>query len=676
MELIIDASGSMKHDFPEGSGTSRFQVAKRIFEDVVEKDLPNNLPVSLRVFGHKELVERKKNRCATELVMPRGRYSKRDLVDRIHGLQAQGDTALGHSIADAAKDLAGVSGPKIVLLVTDGYETCKGNPLKAAESLPDDVHLNIVGYAIGKDEHKKDFEKWAAAGNGRYFDAAHPDQLDKAIRHALRPPYRVIDPNGNVVARGVVDGDLVEVPPGEYQIRLALEDDVIEHVKVAAGQLTSYSIRRTRERLEEFKDQGGIWVHTTGAAPRGEAKSMRLPTDWTVELILDASGSMDTKFPEGHSTTRFDVAKEIFQHVIEDDLPEYLPVALRAFGHEEVVDRENDFCATELVLSRERFSKEKLIGTIRGLDAKGKTALAASIEDVGKDLAGVSGPKIVLLVTDGAETCKGNPSRAIQDLVREVEDVHVHIVGYAIENDAHRKQFEKWAEDGHGRYFDAAHRDSLDDALRQAFKIPYKVVNGNGSVYATGFVDGDPVDVPPGEYQIQLALEGDIIEHVKVGPDRLTSYSIRRTRERLEEFEDAVEKPAPSTAPSTAGAGARRCLHEARSSGLPDLLGREGTAALCRNAKMENPVGPIECFAQLWDYRDDLGAFQEQIDREDEPRQLVVAVCQGSVDAGGTTECFLELAFGGNHEEIAEEIAGGAPWRGFVRDIHRICSDR
>jgi Mg-chelatase subunit ChlD len=38
-----------------------------------------------------------------------------------------------------------------------------------------------------------------------------------------------------------------------------------------------------------------------------------------------------------------------------------------------------------------------------------KTPLAAALERVAADLSEVDGPKIVVLVTDGEETCGGNP---------------------------------------------------------------------------------------------------------------------------------------------------------------------------------------------------------------------------------------------------------------------------
>jgi hypothetical protein len=57
-----------------------------------------------------------------------------------------------------------------------------------------------------------------------------------------------------------------------------------------------------------------------------------------------------------------------------------------------------------------------------------KTPLAAALERVAADLIEVDGPKIVVLVTDGEETCGGNPQRAIRELVNHDIDVRVNFV--------------------------------------------------------------------------------------------------------------------------------------------------------------------------------------------------------------------------------------------------------
>ena len=75
--------------------------------------------------------------------------------------------------------------------------------------------------------------------------------------------------------------------------------------------------------------------------------------------------------------------------------------------------------------------------------------------------------KIIVLVTDGQESCKGNPAQAIRDLVAQGLDVHVNIVGFAIDDAKLKAQLQEWAAVGNGQAFDAQGKDDLAAAPRR-----------------------------------------------------------------------------------------------------------------------------------------------------------------------------------------------------------------
>lgn len=58
-----------------------------------------------------------------------------------------------------------------------------------------------------------------------------------------------------------------------------------------------------------------------------------------------------------------------------------------------------------------------------------KTPIARSLELVVQDLATVSGERIVVLITDGEETCDGDPAAVIEALQTSGIDARVNI-GY------------------------------------------------------------------------------------------------------------------------------------------------------------------------------------------------------------------------------------------------------
>jgi hypothetical protein len=136
-----------------------------------------------------------------------------------------------------------------------------------------------------------------------------------------------------------------------------------------------------------------------------------------------------------------------------------------------------------------------------------KTPLGASLEQVANDLAGVEGPKIVVLVTDGEETCEGDPGAAIQSLVAQGIEVQVNIVGFALDDDALRAQVSEWAELGNGTYFDATNAEELDEAIAAAVQAPFRVLDADGNVVATGTVGGNPVELPAGTYTVVVLTD-------------------------------------------------------------------------------------------------------------------------------------------------------------------------
>jgi hypothetical protein len=216
-----------------------------------------------------------------------------------------------------------------------------------------------------------------------------------------------------------------------------------------------------------------------------------------VEIILDASGSMLKRMA---GTRRIDVAKNAIRRTVEESLPDGLPLALRVYGH-----REAGSCRTDLEIPPEPLDKASFLARVASIQAVNlaKTPIADSLSAVASDLSGIEGRKLVVLLTDGEETCDGDPAEAIRALQEAGVDVRVNIVGFAIDDEGLKQEFAEWAEIGGGAYLDAAEAEALGAALDRALQVPFAVVDEAGQTVATGVVGGDPVAVPPGRYSIR-----------------------------------------------------------------------------------------------------------------------------------------------------------------------------
>ncbi|MDX1625674.1 MAG: VWA domain-containing protein, partial [Wenzhouxiangellaceae bacterium] len=232
-----------------------------------------------------------------------------------------------------------------------------------------------------------------------------------------------------------------------------------------------------------------------------------------VEIILDASGSM-LKRMDGQR--RIEIAKQAIRRTVEETLPAGIPVALRVYGH-----REAGVCRTDLEVPLAPLDKAAFLDQVQAVQAinLAKTPIAESLAAVASDLSGASGKRLVILLTDGEETCDGDPAEAIRGLAEAGVDVRVNIVGFAIDDVDLKRQFSDWAELGGGDYLDAGEAGELEQAMRQALRIPFRVTDAAGEIVAEGFVGAGPVEVPPGAYTVVVELaEGDVVEEVDVAP--------------------------------------------------------------------------------------------------------------------------------------------------------------
>lgn len=231
VELILDGSGTMGQLLP--SGQSRWQAARDAVLALTEGQVfPTGLPVALRVYGHIRPLS-----CEMRLEVPLEPFDAalmRDAVEAVAPVLL-GRTPLADALLAAGDDLAGAEGQRTIVLLTDGNETCDGDPEAAIRSLRerDVAVVNIIGFALEEPETLERLTRWAALGGGSFFDPRTADDLREAFRVALQPEFVVIDDDGAIAARGRVNGDPVTVPSGIYRVQVySSPGRVLEGVEV------------------------------------------------------------------------------------------------------------------------------------------------------------------------------------------------------------------------------------------------------------------------------------------------------------------------------------------------------------------------------------------------------------------------------------------------------------
>jgi hypothetical protein len=227
VEIILDTSGSM---LTRERGTRRIDLAKANLAELVTQRLPEGAPVAVRVLGDRTDV------CGTRLVVPLAPLDPAAVLAEVEAIEVhqEADTAIGAAIRAVPDDLAGSTGTRIVLLVTDSEEIwphpdlCGADPGAAIRLLRRrgiDARLNIVGLAVDSRKARNQMRRWASLGDGSFFEARDQRQLARSVQAAVSAPFRVLDGAGNEVASGTVGGTPTEVPPGTYSV-VVLTDPV------------------------------------------------------------------------------------------------------------------------------------------------------------------------------------------------------------------------------------------------------------------------------------------------------------------------------------------------------------------------------------------------------------------------------------------------------------------
>jgi hypothetical protein len=121
--------------------------------------------------------------------------------------------------------------------------------------------------------------------------------------------------------------------------------------------------------------------------------------------------------------------------------------------------------------------------------------------------AELGGGKTVVLISDGMETCGGK----LEDVAAAYRDsgveAVVHVVGFDIEGTDAQKQLEEIARLGGGRYYGARNAGELSKALREAVPtLGFEVYDQTGEkLVSQGSLNGEPVELSPGTYQVRLS---------------------------------------------------------------------------------------------------------------------------------------------------------------------------
>ena len=123
--IVLDGSGSM---WGQIDGKPKLEIAREALAEVL-KSIPADTELGLIAYGH-----RSKGACDDiETLVAPATGTAQAIADAAAKMQFLGKTPLTESVRRAAAELHSTEEKATVVLITDGIETCEGDPCALAQ---------------------------------------------------------------------------------------------------------------------------------------------------------------------------------------------------------------------------------------------------------------------------------------------------------------------------------------------------------------------------------------------------------------------------------------------------------------------------------------------------------------------------------------------------------------
>ncbi len=475
--VLFDASYSMRHYLYDHR---KIDIAKDGLLEVIERRIEPATRVGLRLLAHREALDP----CAvTELAIPPESGASARVSSRAAELTPRRtETPLAAALVAVKDDLAGLVGSRRVVLLTDGVETCGGDPVAAARELGSlGVKVDVLG--IGAQRRVEQFEAIAAASGGSYAQARSAALMNDALGQLFQPPAEAPAPlaDGSGLPGGALGAPAGSAPlaPSAALAPLAPLGPAAEPASASTPSVLIPPV------------------------PASRALAVDL------EVILDVSGSMAGRIADER---KIDLARRALGQALQRLPADRVMTAFRAYGHR--VPREDEAAScldTELIEPFALANHAEVGARADRLAPTGQTPIALSLERAGEDLRARPGfQHFMLLLSDGLETCGGDPVATASRLRSEGIAVVIHTVGFDVDDDAER-QLRAIASATGGRYLSARDYEALAESVasvteeveRASARVeadkPRNPIAGGPSV-------GEAVSIGPGWYTLDQEL--------------------------------------------------------------------------------------------------------------------------------------------------------------------------
>ena len=260
VEIVVDASQSM---WGQINGQSKMEIAKTTLEELTYW-LPDDLDLALRAYGNTSPSDQKN--CADSSLLVPFREGNREYVRQaIAGLRPTGQTPIAYALNQAANDFGSLQSDRTMVLVSDGIESCGGDPVTAAYALRQQgIVVHLIGFGLGSsaDQDAASLQAIANASGGRYVTAGSAEELKAALAETVATAFSVYRDNVEVASGSLGSAGVMLLPEGDYRVKLHSSPPVEAEVRLAPRDSVTLTLEKRGGVVSSFEQREEL-PHTT-----------------------------------------------------------------------------------------------------------------------------------------------------------------------------------------------------------------------------------------------------------------------------------------------------------------------------------------------------------------------------------------------------------------------------
>jgi Ca-activated chloride channel homolog len=281
--------------------------------------------------------------------------------------------------------------------------------------------------------------------------------------------------------------DIIQQMPGVYANQEVLGDEVEKQVIERIKDLPPLPEKPNEEEYDkyfqyvyslaanDFPDPDDLvkkWEFSMYGSPEMENTKFKFKENYNVEIILDSSGSMNAKVGD---KTQMELAKEAINDFVSN-LPEDVNVSLRVYGHKgtgDESDKEKSCSSIEQVYGFDQYNQDSFSNAINQFKPSGWTPIAESLKQSFESFKGYdeeSNTNLIYLVSDGIETCDGDPVAVAKEFAGSNVSPIINVIGFNVDSKA-QQQLKQVAESSDGIYSTVTNKDQLTEEFERAQEI-------------------------------------------------------------------------------------------------------------------------------------------------------------------------------------------------------------